>query len=392
MIISRIGIYSTLLFLSISLGLSVQENGKRNFIIRFDQNKYTIDLSNERNHSQLNSLDSILHSLSSISALDSIIVIASSSPDGVLLKNEQLSVQRGSSAVSFLQNRYPDFKNIPINVYYSSILWEHVLRQSLADPQLPFKEEVLSILRDQRLSSLQKQDRLKALHNGIPYQYIANFYLPELRYAICQFYFNLSPDPLVKVTLTLPAKPIPTADMQKVPVKVRRQYSKWRITTNLLYWAALAHNGGIEYAVNDRYYFSLNGACAWWSKRSDYKAYRWIVGELAFNYCFKPQSDQCGPLAGIYIQTGEFEFMNGPKNRKGEFTGLGLSGGYRWKLNDRLYLNADIGIGYMYIDHRHAVPIEGRLIYQGHNYSHYFGPTKAAVSLIFSLNGIKKGK
>lgn len=390
MIISRINLY--LSFLIISFTLSAQENSKSSFIIHFDQNKYIIDFSHERNLSQLNSLDSTLHSLGDLSVLDSITVIASSSPDGVLKKNKQLSIQRSNSIVDFLYNRYPDYKNIPISIYYPPILWEKVLQQSLTDTKLPFKEEVLSILKDRTLPSLQKQKRLKALHNGVPYNYIANYYLTELRYAICEFYFKVSPSSLVKVKLTVPENPLPTVEMEEYPVQVHQQPAKWRITTNLLYWAALAHNGGVEYAINNRCYLSLNGACAWWSKRDDYKVYRWLVGELAFTYCIKPRFGQDGPQAGVYVQTGEFEFMNGYKNRKGEFTSAGLSGGYRWKLNKRLYLNAEIGIGYMYIDYRHAIPIESTLIYQGHNYSHYFGPTKAAVSLIFSFNGIKKGK
>lgn len=392
MVISRISSYWSLLFLLISFALSAQEKGKSHFIIRFNKNEYTIDLSREGNLSQLNSLDSTLHILSRQHTVpDSIIVTASSSPDGILVNNERLSVQRSNSVIHFLHNRYPDYENVPINIYYTPILWEHVLQQSLADTQLPFREEVLSILESQKLSSVQKQNRLKTIHNGTPYKYIASYYLTELRYAICRFYFKDSPEPLVKVTLTLPAYPTPTAEMKKVQEQVHQRQSRWRITTNLLYWTALAHNGGIEYGLNDHYYLSLNGACAWWSKKSNNKFYRWIDGELSLNYCFKPKYEHCGPQAGVYIQTGEFEFMNGGlKNRKGEFTSAGLSGGYRWKLNDRLYLNADIGIGYMYIDYRYAIPIEGTLIYQGRNYSHYFGPTKAAVSLVFSLNGIRK--
>lgn len=391
MIIHRISLY--LLFICISFTLSAQKNGESKFIIRFDQNNDTIDLSRPGNLSQLNSLDSTLRSWKNLSELDSIVVTASSSPDGVLSKNERLSVQRGKAVVNFLYERYPGCRDIPMNIYYSPILWERVLEPCVEDTELPYKEEVLSILNNRKLSSRQQQNRLKKLHQGEPYRYIARVYLTELRYAICEFYFKLSPSPLVEATLALPEYPLPTAvEMRECPQPVRPQPSRWRITTNLLYWAALAHNGGVEYAVNDRFYLSLSGACAWWSHLNHDKVYRWLAGELSFNYCFNPQSGQCGPQAGVYVQTGEFEWMNSTKNRKGEFTSAGLSGGYRWKLKNRLYLNAEVGIGYMYIDYRYATPIEGALIYQGRNYSHYFGPTKAAVSLIFSFNGIKKGK
>jgi hypothetical protein len=336
--------------------------------------------------------------------LDSIVVTASSSPDGFLSKNEQLSAMRSRSVVQFLHDRFSQAKRVPIRIHDAPILWDNVVWLSQSDSHLPYKEEVLSVLADSNLSPLQKQSRLRTMRKGIPYEYIAHTYLPNLRYVLLRFYFTEAPQP-ESSTQELSQTPEATQALKRgevstvsaavvpepvpMPVPEQQTQNKWRATTNLLYWAGLAPNAGIEYVLDDHYYLSLSGAGAWWSKRSDQKIYCWMDGELALNYSFDPTRGLSGPQVGAYVQTGLFEFMNGLKNRKGEFVSVGVSGGYRWQLNRRLALNAEIGLGYMYIDYKYATPMDGLLIYQGHNYQHYFGPTRAAVSLIFSFNGIK---
>lgn len=161
--------------------------------------------------------------------------------------------------------------------------------------------------------------------------------------------------------------------------------SRWHLSTNLLHWAALSWNGGIEYSLTNRQTLSLSGSCAWWSKLSDERVYRWIVGELAWHRYFSHNFRHAGFFTGLYAQTGEFELMFGSKNRKGEFVAGGLSAGYRWRFGERLSLMAELGIGYMYIDYSYAVPVDGRFIRQGRNYVHYVGPTRLGLSLVYDL-------
>jgi len=162
--------------------------------------------------------------------------------------------------------------------------------------------------------------------------------------------------------------------------------NRWRIGTNLLYWAALSWNAGIEYSLNHRSSLSLTGACAWWSRLSHERVYRWMDAELSYHYCLRPNKRHSGFFIGAYAQTGSFEMMFGKKNRKGETVAGGISGGYRWLLNDRLSLHTELGLGYAYTDYRYAVSMDNTLIRQGREYHHYIGPTRAAVSLVYELN------
>lgn len=175
-----------------------------------------------------------------------------------------------------------------------------------------------------------------------------------------------------------------------IPDSIIKEGSRWRLTTNLLYWVLLAWNGGIEYTLNNHSTLSLTGACAWWSHLSHERVYRWMDAELAYHYYFHADKRHSGFFIGGYAQTGLFEMMFGKKNRKGETLAGGISGGYRWLLNDRLSLHAELGLGYAYTDYRYAIYTDQTLIHQGRKYHHYIGPTRAAISIVYDLNWRKR--
>ncbi len=258
---------------------------------------------------------------------------------------------------------------------------------------MPDREKAIAIL-EKEIPYERKQSLLRSSCGGKVFRYIADNHLASLRYSSCSIYFHTLPRIEIDTTETaVSSTPATKADSVVIPdepaedtVALSVKPDRWRISTNLLYWAVLAHNAGVEYSIDEHSYLSLNGGCAWWRNLSDKKAWRWIVGELAYMRNFSPNKDNCGWQAGVYTQTGEFELMNGNTNRKGEFTSLGLSAGYRWKIKEHSALHAEVGLGYMYIDYRYAVPMSGRLIYQGRNYVHYWGPTRASLSWVWYLN------
>ncbi len=68
---------------------------------------------------------------------------------------------------------------------------------------------------------------------------------------------------------------------------------------------------------------------------------------------------------------------------EGEFIGAGISYGYQWVLGKHWNLEGNIGIGYAYINNdRYNCKTCGKLLDKDTDY-HYFGPTKAAISLIY---------
>lgn len=255
---------------------------------------------------------------------------------------------------------------------------------------MPCRDGVVRIL-EGKGTDFGKQMRLKSLGGGRPYAYICSQWLDGLRYAGCHVYRRPTLSGAVPADTAAAVEPVCTAlpaDTAAPPSAVKERpcpLSRWHLSTNLIYWAALAWNAGAEYSLTERQTLSLSGSCAWWSRLRSERVYRWMAGELAWHYYFRPGFRHAGFFAGAYVQTGEFELMFGRKNRKGEFTAGGLSGGYRRRIGSRLSLMAELGVGYMYIDYRYAVPVDGVLIRQGRNHAHYVGPTRLSLSLVYDL-------
>ena len=69
---------------------------------------------------------------------------------------------------------------------------------------------------------------------------------------------------------------------------------------------------------------------------------------------------------------------------QGWATGLGISYGYQWILGKRWNLEATVGVGYVYTNYDHYdCATCGK--FRGNNDKHYFGPTKAGISLIYII-------
>jgi hypothetical protein len=76
---------------------------------------------------------------------------------------------------------------------------------------------------------------------------------------------------------------------------------------------------------------------------------------------------------GIY--TNSFE---------GWFAGLGVSYGYHWILGPRFSMEFTVGLGYIYFDYEKVRCANCKQVI-GEGQTHYFGPTRAGLSLVYML-------
>ena len=70
------------------------------------------------------------------------------------------------------------------------------------------------------------------------------------------------------------------------------------------------------------------------------------------------------------------------ERRQGWGTGVGVSYGYQWLLHEHWNLEATLGVGYLYLNYD-KFPCKNCGNKSEDNKKHYFGPTQAAVSLIY---------
>ncbi len=166
----------------------------------------------------------------------------------------------------------------------------------------------------------------------------------------------------------------------------------WNIKTNLLWDATATLNLGVEFRTGGRTSidvpFNYNGLTfagnrKWkhflvqpelrlWTKETFRGHFFGLHGHYAtYNFCNLPE-----PFSP-YMQAHRFE---------GRLAGAGISYGYRWNFNHRWALEATVGAGYAYLSYdRFDCGVCDEKIDSGTG--HYFGPTRAGVTLIFGIGG-----
>lgn len=162
------------------------------------------------------------------------------------------------------------------------------------------------------------------------------------------------------------------------------------IKTNLLYAATTTPNIGIEVGLGKKSTAQLFYALNPWKFSENEKLRHWSVNpEYRYWFCHRFN----GSFVGIHALGGEFN-MGGvdlplgvwpsleDHRYEGWFAGGGVSYGYQWILNKHFNLEASLGLGYAYINYKKFVCAEcGELLKDTDR--HYFGPTKAALSVIY---------
>ena len=165
--------------------------------------------------------------------------------------------------------------------------------------------------------------------------------------------------------------------------------------TNLLYDATGTINLGIEIGLSRKLTLDISGNLNPWTynKKTNTKLKHILVQpELRYWLCER----FAGHLVGVHAHWADFnagalELPFGitrnslAKYRyQGNLYGAGVSYGYQWFFKRRWAVETEIGVGYAYMDYKkYQCENCGTLL--GREKTHYIGPTKAAVSLIFFI-------
>ncbi|MBQ9676029.1 MAG: DUF3575 domain-containing protein [Bacteroidaceae bacterium] len=173
------------------------------------------------------------------------------------------------------------------------------------------------------------------------------------------------------------------------------QAQKVAVKTNLLYDATATINAGIEFGLAPKWTLDLSGNFNGWTMSHDRKWKHWLVQpEARYWFCDR----FAGHFLGFHALGGQYNVGHLKNNIKflgkdfsklsdsryqGWFIGAGIAYGYAWVLNKHWNLEGEIGIGYAYSRYdRFNCKGCGKKIEEDEDF-HYFGPTKAAINLIY---------
>ena len=174
-----------------------------------------------------------------------------------------------------------------------------------------------------------------------------------------------------------------SSDLQSDDSQYKDFQSAFSFRFNLLRWATLTPDLGIEWRINRNIGILLNGSWTSWSWSDKDRRYAlWKVSPEVRYYIGK---EKRGFLGAMY-HIGEFNYKLGDTGRQGDYQGGGITGGYMLELNRALSLDFHAALGYTYADYDKYKVIDGVRVRAGSDTKNYWGINQLGVTLVWKFN------
>ena len=154
------------------------------------------------------------------------------------------------------------------------------------------------------------------------------------------------------------------------------------LRANLLRWATLTPDLGLEWRVHPSWGILVNGSWTSWSW-SD-KDRRYALWEVAPEVRYYIGKEKRGYL-GAMFKAGEFNYKLSATGKQGDLMGGGITGGYQLRLNKALSLDFNVAVGCLHADYEKYEVIDGVRVRAGKETKNWWGPVNAGVTLVWKL-------
>ena len=362
-----------------------------------------------------------------------ILIQASASPDGNTKYNKELARKRGENLRDYLK----DYLSLPDSIFTLQPQGEgwSELAEKLGRTDAPWRDKAIAIIRDTPELVVRegkvvdgRKRQLMNLAGGRAWQYMKENLFESLRsgaLVVCKverIKRVMDPEPAqaelkpasdnvmnpddtadttekeIDTTVTLYNKEddtIPQDNADKEETEKKPFFMA--VKTNLLYDVALVPNVGLEFYLGQGWSISGNWMYAWWKNDTRHRYWRIYGGELDIRKYFGRKAAEKplqGHHLGMYAQGLTFDFETGGKGYLSNFSyGFGLEYGYSLPVAKRLNIDFGLCIGYGGGKYKVYEPEDDCYVYKETKQRHWFGPTRAEISLIWLLgNGNQNSK
>lgn len=392
------------LFLLGAMNVAAQERTQE-FTVDFPVGSDRLDLYWGANGRSIFKLTSFLKSVSEDPRMkiNDITVYGTASPEGRAEFNRRLALRRRDALVDVIRQNV----SVPDSVFTlreDYIQW-HLLRGLVEMSGEPWRAEVLEIL-DGRSGGDDRIAALKRLRGGRVWRRLIKDFFPQMRSAsaivvsyeqLPAFREEMMQEPADTVVIEYPEEPVEEFVEETVAVDEGRDFYM-DIRTNMLYDAALVPNIGVDFYLGKNFSVGGNWMYAWWSKDSVHRFWRLYGGDINARWWFGPDARRkplTGHHLGVYAQMLTYDFEFGNKGYMGGLPGgsiwdranwgAGVEYGFSLPVARRINIDFSLGIGYLggkALDYR---VIDGHYVWQSTKKRHWFGPTKAEISLVWLI-------
>ena len=154
------------------------------------------------------------------------------------------------------------------------------------------------------------------------------------------------------------------------------------LRTNLLRWATLTPDLGLEWRICPSWGIAVNGSWTSWTW-SD-KDRRYALWEVAPEIRYYMGEKKAWYL-GAMFKAGQFNYKISETGKQGDLMGGGITTGYQLRLNKALTLDFNLGLGYLNADFEKYEVIDGVRVRCGNETKNWCGPINAGVTLVWKL-------
>lgn len=154
------------------------------------------------------------------------------------------------------------------------------------------------------------------------------------------------------------------------------------LRANLLRWATLTPDLGLEWRVHPSWGILVNGSWTSWSWNG--KDRRYALWEVMPEVRYYTGKEKRGYL-GVMFKAGEFNYKLSATGKQGDLMGGGITGGYLLRLSDALSLDFNVAVGCLHADYEKYEVIDGVRVRAGKETKNWWGPVNAGVTLVWKL-------
>ena len=154
------------------------------------------------------------------------------------------------------------------------------------------------------------------------------------------------------------------------------------LRANLLRWATLTPDLGLEWRICPSWGIAVNGSWTSWSWSDKDRRYAlWEVAPEVRYY----MSEKKAWYLGAMFKAGQFNYKLSETGKQGDLMGGGITAGYRLRLNKALDLDFNLGLGYLNADYEKYEVIDGVRVRRSNETKDWWGPINAGVTLVWKI-------
>lgn len=343
-----------------------------------------------------------------------VVIIGAASPEGPKSLNMRLARDRAESVKTFLKGIEPRLTDDDFVIVSRGEDWEGATRIAESFDTLAGNNTVSSIFKGDKDPEV-KKSMMKRLDGGMAWHEMITSYYPALRRSDIHVLYGT-----VRPIRSLSCSPVPIevpysetlAPMTLFPQVANEyagaRYCSFAVKSNLLYDAVTALNFAVEFPVGKRFSVQYEHVFPWWTAGPDGNKYSMQVlsmgGEARWWFAKRERKKSVdvpgiaerrdlllGHYLGLYADAGKFDVQAGRKFGcyQSHFKSAGLSYGYSLPVGKRVNFEFSLSVGYALIDYQHYIPADDWSVLLKDNdkagRKHYFGPTKAKISIVVPI-------